>query len=151
MSEAKKAMGFWTATSMVTGNMIGSGIFLLPASLAAFGGISILGWLFSAAGSILLALVFAGLARQVRGSGGPYLYTRAGFGQVPGFLVAWGYWISIIATNAAVSIALVSYLSIFWPALVEDGQLSTWITLFFVWLLTIVNVRESNKRARCSC
>ena len=72
MKTEEKALGFWTATSMVTGNMIGSGIFLLPASLAVFGGISIVGWLFSAVGSILLALVFAGLARQVRGSCSAY-------------------------------------------------------------------------------
>jgi APA family basic amino acid/polyamine antiporter len=137
----KKALGFWTATSMVTGNMIGSGIFMLPASLAVFGGISIVGWLFSAAGSILLALVFAGLARQVRGSGGPYLYTRAAFGDLPGFLVAWGYWISIVAANAAIAIALVSYLSVFWPTLAERASLSVLVTLSFIWLLVVVNLR----------
>lgn len=141
MSSTKKALGFWTATSLVTGNMIGSGIFLLPASLAAFGGISIAGWIFSAIGSIFLALVFAGLARQVRGSGGPYLYTRAGFGDIPGFLVAWGYWISIIATNAAIAIALVSYLSVFWPTLASQVTLRTLVTLAFVWLLVGVNIR----------
>jgi APA family basic amino acid/polyamine antiporter len=141
MKTEKGALGFWTATSLVTGNMIGSGIFLLPASLAVFGGISIVGWLFSAVGSILLALVFAALARQVRGSGGPYLYTRAGFGDVPGFLMAWGYWIAIVATNAAIAIALVSYLSVFWPALAEQASLSTLVTLIFIWLLVAVNVR----------
>ena len=141
MKTEETALGFWTATSMVTGNMIGSGIFLLPASLAGFGGISIVGWLFSAVGSILLALVFAGLARQVRGSGGPYLYTQAGFGDVPGFLVAWGYWIAIVATNAAIAIALVSYLSVFWPALAKHSWLSTLVTLIFIWMLVAVNVR----------
>ena len=141
MSIGRKALGFWSATSMVAGNMIGSGIFLLPAALATFGGISIIGWIFSAVGSILLALVFAGLARQIRGSGGPYLYTQAGFGDAPGFFVAWGYWISIIATNAAIAIALVSYLSAFWPTIASQGLLSTGVTLIFVWSLVIVNVR----------
>ena len=126
---------------MVTGNMIGSGIFLLPASLAGFGGISIVGWLFSAVGSILLALVFAGLAHQVRGSGGPYLYTQAGFGDVPGFLMAWGYWLAIIATNAAIAIALVSYLSVFWPAIATQTWLSTLLTLVLIWMLAGVNIR----------
>lgn len=126
---------------MVTGNMIGSGIFLLPASLAVYGGISVVGWLISAVGSVLLALVFAGLARQIRGSGGPYLYTQAGFGDVPGFLVAWGYWIAIVATNAAIAIALVSYLTVFWPALAEHSGLSTLVTLIFIWVLVAVNVR----------
>ena len=141
MSIGRKALGFWSATSMVAGNMIGSGIFLLPAALATFGGISIIGWIFSAVGSILLALVFAGLARQIRGSGGPYLYTQAGFGDAPSFFVAWGYWISIIATNAAIAIALVSYLSAFWPTIASQGLLSTGVTLIFVWSLVIVNVR----------
>ena len=141
MSTDRKALGFWSATSLVAGNMIGSGIFLLPASLATFGGISIIGWVFSAIGSIFLALVFAGLARQIRGSGGPYLYTQAGFGDAPGFLVAWGYWISIIATNAAIAIALVSYLSAFWPRVASQALLSTGVTLIFVWSLVIINVR----------
>ena len=141
MNTGRKALGFWSATSMVAGNMIGSGIFLLPASLAMFGGISIIGWVFSAIGSIFLALVFAGLARQIRGSGGPYLYTPAGFGDAPGFLVAWGYWISIIATNAAIAIALVSYLSAFWPRIASQALLSTGVTLIFVWSLVIINVR----------
>ncbi len=135
-----KPLGFWTATSMVTGNMIGSGIFLLPASLAAYGGISIAGWIVSALGSVCIAAVFAGLARQVRGSGGPYRYSYAGFGKLPGFIVAWGYWISIVATNAAIAIALVSYLSIFWPALAVQSQLAALATLFFVWLLVAVNI-----------
>lgn len=141
MSDEEKALGVWTATSMVTGNMIGSGIFLLPASLALFGGISILGWLFSAAGSLCIALVFAGLARQVRGSGGPYLYTRAGFGDIPGFVVAWGYWISIVAANAAIAIALVSYLSVFWPALAVQPSLSTIVILAIIWFLAGINIR----------
>jgi APA family basic amino acid/polyamine antiporter len=141
MKSERKKLGLWMATSLVTGNMIGSGIFLLPASLAVFGGISIFGWLCSAIGSILLASVFAGLARQIRGSGGPYLYTRAGFGDVAGFLVAWGYWIALVATNAAIAIALVSYLSVVCPPLKDHGWLGTSVTLALVWLLVAVNIR----------
>ncbi len=104
-------------TALVVGNMIGSGIFLLPASLGPFGAVSIVGWLVSAAGATLIALVFARLSRIVRKSGGPYTFTREGFGDFPGFLVAWGYWISIWTTNAAIAVAFVSYLSFFWSAL----------------------------------
>ena len=77
----RAAMGGWMAGALVVGNMIGSGIFLLPASLGAYGGISLLGWLFTSAGATVLAVVFARLARQVPGSGGPYVYARAGFGD----------------------------------------------------------------------
>jgi len=109
------SLGLWTATALVTGNMIGSGIFLLPASLAGYGGISLYGWGFSTAGALMVALVFAGLSRQVRGSGGPYAYTRAAFGDLPAFLVGWGYWVSMVAGNAAIAIALVGLLFIAVP------------------------------------
>ena len=46
----KGALGLGMATALVVGNMIGSGVFLLPVALAAFGGISLVGWVFTAAG-----------------------------------------------------------------------------------------------------
>ena len=88
-------LGLSMAVALVVGNMIGSGVFLLPASLAPFGGISLLAWGFTCTGAILLALVFARLSRLVPRAGGPYAYSRAGFGDFAGFLVGWGYWISI--------------------------------------------------------
>ena len=57
----KRSMGLWMATALVVGNMVGSGVFLLPASLAdSAGPISMLGWLFTGAGALVLALVFDG-------------------------------------------------------------------------------------------
>ncbi len=126
---------------MVIGNMIGSGVFLLPAALAPYGGISIIGWLITAAGSIWLALVFATLSRMVPKAGGPYAYTRRGFGDFAGFLVAWGYWISILATNAAIAVALVSYLTLFWPALAQNNLLAAFVALGCIWSLTWINSR----------
>ena len=58
----KSSMGFWTCSGLVVGNMVGSGVFLLPASLAAFGGLSLVGWLISSVGAVLLALTFAPVA-----------------------------------------------------------------------------------------
>ena len=78
-------IGFWMATALVVGNMIGSGIFLLPAALAPFGADNLPGWLLTAGGAIALGLVFAALSRAVPGAGGPYVYTRAAFGDLPGF------------------------------------------------------------------
>jgi len=98
----KAELGLWTCISLVMGNMIGSGIFLLPASLAPYGGMSIVGWLISAAGSLCLAQVFRSLSHRAPKAGGPYAYTRLAFGNLPGFLMAWGYWISILAANAKV-------------------------------------------------
>ncbi|NQY65165.1 MAG: amino acid permease [Alteromonadaceae bacterium] len=141
MSQDKGCLGLWTATSMVTGNMIGSGIFLLPSALALYGSISIAGWIFSSLGSLTLAYVFANLAKYVRGSGGPYIYTRTAFGELLGFSVAWGYWICIIAANAAIAIALVSYLSVFIPGLKEQGIVTASTTLGLLWLLVAINLK----------
>ena len=77
-------IGFAAAVALVMGNMIGSGVFLLPASLAPYGGISIIGWLITATGSVLLALVFARLARIHPAAGGLYAYTRRAFGDLAG-------------------------------------------------------------------
>lgn len=135
-----KKLGLWMVTALVVGNMIGSGIFLLPASLGSFGGISIVGWVVSAGGAVLMALVFSRLSRLVRKSGGPYTFTREGFGDFPGFLVAWGYWISIWTTNAAIAVAFVSYMTVFWPALGENAVLAAGFGLVTIWGLTWVNV-----------
>ena len=132
-------LGLWMSTSLVSGNMIGSGIFLVPATLALFGGISIIGWLFSTAGAILLSVVFARLSRLVKGVGGPYIYARKSFGDLAGFLVAWGYWISIWSGNAAISVAAISYLSSFCPAIAGNHFLSGLLAISAIWVFTWIN------------
>jgi APA family basic amino acid/polyamine antiporter len=134
-----KALGLWRSTALVVGNMIGSGIFLLPASLAAYGGISILGWLFTSTGAMLLALVFAHLGRGLPRAGGVYAYTRAGFGDFAGFLVGWGYWISIWSGNAAIATAFVGYAGVFLPALSRSTLLSAATAAGAIWFLSGVN------------
>ena len=137
----KKKIGVWATTSLVLGNMIGSGVFLLPASLAVYGGISVFGWLVSSIGALLIAKVFSTLSHHFPKAGGAYAYTRMGFGDFPAFLVTWGYWISICATNAAITVALMSYLTVFFPSLSGNAPLSISIGLGLIWLLTWVNNR----------
>src|SRR6188508_3877637 len=115
--QPSRPLTFWMAVALVMGNMIGSGIFLLPASLARFGGISLVGWLISTVGAMMLALVFARLARIDPASGGPYAYTRRAFGDLAGFLVAWGYWISMWTALGALAVAFVGYLGAVVPVL----------------------------------
>jgi APA family basic amino acid/polyamine antiporter len=136
-----REMGFWMAVALVMGNMIGSGVFLLPASLAPFGGASLVGWLMSAAGSVLLALVFARLSRAEPAAGGPYAYTRQAFGDVPAFMVAWGYWISVWGAEAALAVACVGYLDPFFPSVVRSPGSAALTAIGLVWLLTAVNIR----------
>jgi len=78
-STSSRGLGFWMCLALVIGNMIGSGVFLLPASLAPYGLNSILGWLVTAAGSILLAFIFARLARSYPDAAGPYVYPLKAF------------------------------------------------------------------------
>src|SRR6185295_2255485 len=101
-STTSRGLGFWMCLALVIGNMIGSGVFLLPASLAPYGVNSILGWLVTAAGSVLLAIVFARLARSFPDAAGPYVYPRMAFGEATGFLTAWGYWMAVWIGNAAI-------------------------------------------------
>jgi len=129
------------ATALVVGNMIGSGVFLLPASLGAYGGVSLLGWLFTSTGALLLAVTFARLARMLPKAGGPYAYTRAGFGDFAAFLVAWGYWVSVCAGNAAIAVALVGYVAFFVPVLAASPAAGAVAALGSIWLLTWVNAR----------
>jgi APA family basic amino acid/polyamine antiporter len=135
-----KRIGFWICSSLVVGNMVGSGVFLLPSALAAYGPISLWGWLITGAGSILLALVFARLALKLSRPGGPFAYTEAGFGKFAGFLVAWGHWIAAWTGNAALAVAFTSYLTAFVPALGNNKPLAVAVTLGIVWLLYFVNL-----------
>jgi APA family basic amino acid/polyamine antiporter len=144
----RRELGFWTAVALVVGNMIGSGVFLLPASLASYGGLSLLGWIVSATGSVLLAMVFARLARLDPAAGGPYAYTRRAFGDVPAFLVAWGYWISVWSANAALSVAFVGYLDPFVPSIVRSPARAALLAVAMLWLLTAVNIRGARTAGR---
>ncbi len=139
---SEKKIGLFTSMALVMGNMIASGLFMLPASLAVFGGISLIGWLISGTGALCLALVFGWLSRQYpTATGGPYAYTREGLGPFAAFLVAWVYWISCWSTNAAITVAFVSYLSAFIPELSNNAFLAVAAGLAAVWLLTWINAR----------
>ncbi len=142
----KSKLGLWTGTAMVAGTMIGSGVFLLPASLAAFGGISLLGWIVSTGGAVLIALMLSRLSRQIPRTGGPYVYTHSAMGEVLGFMVGWGYWAAILTGGAAISVACIGYLGTFFPILTSQPWISAIAALVIIWGLVIVNiagVRES--------
>lgn len=136
---SKKHLSLGPTTALVLGNMIGSGIFLLPASLASYGAISVVGWIVSACGGLVLAKVFSELARRFPETGGPYVFTKKGFGDFPAFLVAWGYWIAICCTNAAIAVTMLSYLSVFFPVLSNSPIIAAMTGLTVLWFLTYIN------------
>jgi APA family basic amino acid/polyamine antiporter len=132
-------LGFWMCVALVVGNVIGSGVFLLPSALAPFGLNSVLGWGLTACGAILLSIVFAELSRAFPRAGGPYAYVKLAFGPFPAFIVAWGYWISIWVGNAAIATGAVSYLTPLMPWVARLPGASASVTLAFLWALTVVN------------
>lgn len=136
----KRALGPWMLTALVAGNMVGSGIFYLPTELASFGSISLLAWVFTSCGALLLALVFAKLGMLMPRIGGPYAYCREAFGEFVGFQMAYNYWIALWIGNSAITVALTGYLGVFFPVLNNDRVLSFFISAGTLWIITIINI-----------
>ena len=148
MTGEQRTMGLWTATALVVGSMIGSGVFLLPAALAPYGAASLLGWGATMGGALLLALVYSWLARQITTSGGSYAYARHGFGDGVGFLVAWSNWISMWCGNAALAVAFAGSLGAVWPAATATPLRGAACALVALWLCTAVNVAGVREAGR---
>lgn len=133
-----RQLGFWMALALVMGNVIGAGIFLLPAALAPFGPNAIYGWIVTIAGAMCIGWVLAQLARRIRG--GPYAYVRLASGDLPAFLMMWAYWISIWTALPTIAVAAVSYLSSMVPV-VGQPIVAPVAAVAAVWIFTFVNMR----------
>jgi len=143
-----RPLGLWSATALVVGSMIGSGVFLLPASLAPYGAASLVGWAITLCGAMLLALTFSRLARRWPHTGGPYVFAREGFGDLPGFIVAWSYWTSTCCGNAAIAVAFAGSIGALFPALTATPARAAACALGALWLCSAVNlagVREAGR------
>ncbi|MCM3725079.1 amino acid permease [Neobacillus cucumis] len=133
--EKSNKLGFWVLTALVIGNMVGSGIFMLPRSLseAASPAGVISAWLVTGFGVLMLALVFGSLAiRKPNLTGGPQIYAKELFksgshaSTLSGFMSTWGYWIGNLAGNIAMITTFAGYLSTFFPILTSDAN---WFTI----------------------
>lgn len=125
--------------SIVIGSQIGAGIFLLPARLAVLGPLSLLGWIVSGAGAILLALIFAQLSTLISHGGGPHVYIEKAFGRNVAFFVAWAYWLISWIGSLAIVIAAVGYLSSF-------IGISNPLAILFLEALVIISITMINIR-----
>lgn len=134
-----KKIGVLPATFLVAGNMMGSGVFLLPANLAKFGSVSIWGWVVTTIGSLLLAFVFAKLGRLAPKAGGPYAYARDAFGPYVGFQTNTIYWFANWIGNVALPISAVGYFSYVIPAL-ANPWIRTAVVLALIWAFTFANI-----------
>lgn len=136
-----RTIGFWQCWAFSVGTMIGSGIFMMPAVLAPRGGLSFGGWLLTAGGSIMIALVIGRLASRTMRSGGMMAYARDAFGPLAGFLVGWAYWTGCWISTASIAVAFVGYLTVLAPGLTNQPIYQIIAALAVIWTLTLVSIR----------
>jgi arginine:agmatine antiporter len=140
-SAPRPSLGLIACTAIVVGNMVGSGFYLSPSAVAPYGTLAILAWIVMGGGAVCLGLAFARLARMTPATGGPYAYTRLAFGDFAGFLVAWGYWISIWASLPAIAVAVTGSVVTFVPGLQGNRPVAVAITLAAMWIVVALNLR----------
>lgn len=138
---SSKALTLWPATALVTGTIIGAGIFTQPSWLAQYGPISLVGFALTAFGSLMLALVFSSLARRTPDVGGPYAFSRAGFGDFVGFQSAWTYWIGAWVGVGAIGVSMIAYLGVLIPEVKENKLLGIGLAVAVIAALTFLNTR----------
>lgn len=139
MNAPGRKMSLLQATMLVAGNMIGTGVFLLPASLASVGGIAVFGWVVATAGVAALGISFAKLGELDPQEGGPYAYARDFLGPYAGFQTNYIYWFGNWIGNIAIAVAAVGYLAEFVPS-VAGPPASVIATALVIWLLTFANI-----------
>lgn len=127
------------ATALVASNMVGSGIFLLPATLATVGSITVIGWLIATVGALLVAVMLARLGQISPQAGGPCAYAGDALGPYWGFQSTTLYWLSCWVGNIAIAIAAIGYLASFFPGMALPLYTSI-ATVGIIWLLTFVNI-----------
>jgi APA family basic amino acid/polyamine antiporter len=133
---AAPMMGPWLTTGLVVGTMIGSGIFMLPVSLAPLGINAVIAWVVSIAGAMSIAFALARLSSR-GGEGGIQSFIEQDFGALVGFVITWAFWISCWVSNAAVAIAFGAATSRISP-LFGDGTVII-LSIAAIAFLTFVN------------
>lgn len=140
-----RKLGLSMCIALVMGNMIGSGVFLLPASLAPFGWNGVAGWTITIAGALALAFVIARLTVAFPQAQGPTSFVQLAFGRVPSFMIGWAYWVSVWTANVTLAVASVSFLGLFVPAIGDHMAIST---IALIWLVTAINWRGARAAGR---
>lgn len=132
-------LGWGLAALVVAGNMIGSGLYLLPVSLASVGSSSLIGWLAAGLGAVTLALVFGALGRLQPDADGLPGFAERGLGRFAGYQTALAFWTACLVGNVAIAVAATGYLGFFWPVL-RDPVAATFCNLGIIWLATFAYI-----------
>ena len=134
---ASRMLGRWMSAAMVVGTMVGSGIYLLPTTLAPYGYNLVIAFLVTGFGTMCLAYCLARLAAAI--PGGPFAYVTNAFGETAAFLTLWSYVVSQITGVAGVSVAVAGALGHVFPA-VGAGPGLIAVALGSIAILTVVNL-----------
>ncbi len=121
-----RRIGLFTATMLVAGNMVGSGIFIVSADMArdvgGAGWLLVL-WLITGVMTVLGGLCYAELASAMPKAGGQYLFLKEAFSPLWGFLYGWSAFTVIqCGSIAAVAVAFTKFLGVLFPALGTGGE-----------------------------
>ena len=137
----KRELGLGAATAIVVGNMMGSGIFTSPQTLAQVANpyTNMWAWVITGTGSVMLALSFANLGTLYPETGGPIVYVDKAYGKFMAFLVAWTFWIGSWIGNAAIITAIIRYVTVFFPGIATNNLVSFLISSGILWLFTFIN------------
>lgn len=138
----KRDLGLFAAITIVVGNMIGSGIFGLPAALASVAPplITLLAWVVAGVGATIIALSYGNLSRSIPQAGGPVVYAEAAFGTFGGYVVCLVWWIAGAVGNAAMVDLIFTQIVQFVPSL-NAPIYKIAITLGFLWTFTYTNIQ----------
>lgn len=139
MAETQKKMNVVQLTFIVTVNMMGSGIIMLPANMAQVGAISLLSWLVTAVGSLAIAYGFAQAGLFSKRSGGLAGYAEDAYGKDGYFQVFFLYFLSLAIANVAVASSALGYLAAFFPVLASSPVTSCLSIIGLLWLTTVAN------------
>lgn len=140
MSDPAKKMGLVGLTTLVTVNMMGSGIIMLPASMAQIGAVSLLSWLVTAVGSMAIAYCFAQCGIYCTRSGGMSAYSEEAHGKSAFFLCSYLYFLSLMIGNVAIGISAVGYLTPFFPWLGSGAIPLLAGAVMLIWFTTLANL-----------
>jgi APA family basic amino acid/polyamine antiporter len=132
------------STSLVIGNMIGVGIFMLPASLSKYGSISIFGWIISGIMAFIIASIFRNISYKFKDNNNPIDYLETVFGDFTGFFVIWGYWVSILLVNASIAIAITSYISVFGD-ITNRSDITLPVSILIILIIAFINYNGIKK------
>lgn len=136
-----RALGLTSATGLVIGSIVGTGVFTMPAVLAGAGTMSLVVLGVIAVGAMLLAVLFGQLTRRVpNADGGMYAYARHEFGDFAGYLTGWCYWVQTWAGNAAIVSSWVFYVTALFGWAHPSGLQNWGIALVGLWIPAAVNL-----------